>query len=167
LHPGTVSGQCPIAYPPLTESPLAHFGCYPQRCNLVGHIGRHYPSVIATSSSCATPKSSLGLGLGLAPRVCAGCCESLLEVGASRRYLCKSFSTCLDPYLGCFCGALTRFFPQNYGLPGVTSRSALSGMHTMAISVCVIFRGCNHSLMFKPVDLLATQIAPTAANILD
>ncbi len=27
------------------------------------------------------------------------------------------------------------------------------------------FRGCSHSLMFKPVDLLATQIAPTAANI--
>ena len=27
------------------------------------------------------------------------------------------------------------------------------------------FRGCSHSLMFKPVDLLATQVAPTAANI--
>lgn len=27
------------------------------------------------------------------------------------------------------------------------------------------FRGCSHSLMFKPADLLATQVAPTAANI--
>ena len=27
------------------------------------------------------------------------------------------------------------------------------------------FRGCSHSLMFKPADLLATQVAPTAANV--
>ena len=25
-----------------------------------------------------------------------------------------------------------------------------------------LFRGCNHSLMFRPADLLATQVAPTA-----
>ena len=35
----------------------------------------------------------------------------------------------------------------------------------MATSVWLNFRGCSHSLMFKPVDLLATQVAPTAANI--
>ncbi len=31
-----------------------------------------------------------------------------------------------NPYPGCSCGALTHFFPQNNGLPGVLSRSALS-----------------------------------------
>ena len=61
----------------------------------------------------------------LVPRVFAGCCESLLEVGPSCRYLYKSFSTCLSPYPGCFCGARTRYFPQNYGLPGRVNRSAL------------------------------------------
>src|ERR1035437_7556371 len=37
----------------------------------------------------------------------------------------ESFSTCLDPYPGCSCGARARYFPQNYGLPGSMSRSAL------------------------------------------
>ena len=31
-------------------------------------------------------------------RVFAGCCQSLLGDGPSRRYLCKSFPGCLDPY---------------------------------------------------------------------
>jgi hypothetical protein len=101
----------------------------------------------------------------LVPRVFAGCDESLLEVGPSRRYLCESFSTCLDPYPGCLCGAFTRFFPQNFGLPVKPTRSALSLIHTIATSVWENFRGCSHSLMFKPVVLLATQVAPTAANI--
>jgi hypothetical protein len=61
----------------------------------------------------------------LVPKVFAGCCESLLEVGSSRCYLYKSFSTCLDPYPGCLCSAHTRYFPQSYGLPGQASRSAL------------------------------------------
>ena len=31
----------------------------------------------------------------------------------------------MNPYPGCSCGALTHFFPQNNGLPGGLSRSAL------------------------------------------
>jgi hypothetical protein len=94
------------------------------------------------------------------------CIRSLqVAVSPSRRYLCESFSTCLDPYPGCLCGAFTRFFPQNFGLPVKHTRSALSLIHTIATSVWENFRGCSHSLMFKPVVLLATQVAPTAANI--
>ena len=33
-----------------------------------------------------------------------------------------------------------------------------------AISVRNFLRGCSHSLMFRPVSLLATPIAPTAVN---
>jgi len=40
-----------------------------------------------------------------------------LEVGPSRRYLCESFYWCQNPYPGCLCGALNRFFPQSFGLP--------------------------------------------------
>ena len=104
------------------------------------------------------PRSSL------VPRVFAGYCESLLEVGPSRCYLYKSFSTCLDPYPGCSCGAHTRYFPQNYGLPGKANRSALGIFHTIATSVWEGFRSCSHSLMFKPMDLLATLVAPTTVN---
>jgi hypothetical protein len=107
------------------------------------------------------PRSSL------VPRVFAGCCEPLLEVGPSRRYLCKSFSTCLDPYPGCSCGARARFFPQNNGLPGEPSRSAQNKISYYGkLQYERDFRGYSHSLMFKPADLLATQVAPTAARIL-
>jgi hypothetical protein len=44
-------------------------------------------------------------------------------------------TTCLDLYPGCPCGAFTRFFPQNYGLPSSLTRSALSTIHTIATSV--------------------------------
>jgi hypothetical protein len=106
------------------------------------------------------PLPSVPLGL----RVFAGCCESLLDIGPSRRYLCGSFPTCLHPYPGSSCGALTRFFPQDFGLPRVRTGSALSYIHT-ATSVWACFRGCNHSLMFRPAGLLATPIAPTAAPL--
>ncbi len=117
---GSVSRFCArttlsIICPPFTESPFARSRRYPLRCVLIGHMGRHYPSVIATSNSCARPKSSPGLGLPLYQESLQVCDESLLEVGPSRRYLYESFSTCLDPYPGCSCGAFTRFFPQDFG----------------------------------------------------
>jgi hypothetical protein len=37
-----------------------------------------------------------------------------------------------------------------------------STMYRTATSVRRAFRGCSHSLMFRPAGLLATQIAPTA-----
>ena len=46
--------------------------------------------------------------------------------GATRPYLCESFPTCLDPYPGGSCGAHTRFFPQDFGLPDVRTRSSAS-----------------------------------------
>ncbi len=60
----------------------------------------HYPSFIAHTSSCARPKSFSCLGFTLVHQILAGCCEPLLEVGPSRRYLCRSFSRCLAPYPG-------------------------------------------------------------------
>jgi hypothetical protein len=39
---------------------------------------------------------------------------------------------------------------------------AFARIHALATSAWATFRGCSHSLIFKPVDLLATQIAPTA-----
>ena len=103
----------------------------------------------------------------LVQRVHAGCRESLLDDGPSRRYLCKSFIACLDPYSGCLCGARARYFPQNIGLPGEATRSALGNTHAMATSAWKILRSCSHSLMFKPAILLAIQVAPTTINILD
>jgi hypothetical protein len=131
------------------------------RHNVTHPVSRHYPAFIATIGSCANPKPSHRLGVTLGQRVFAGRCQPRLGVGPSRRSLCESFSACLDPYPGGSCGAHTRFFPQDIGLPDVRTRSAPGNIHT-AISVWACFRGCSHSLMFRPADLLATPIAPTA-----
>jgi len=115
-------------------------------------------SLIRTHAPALNPPTAYGHNLGR--RVFAGCRQSLLGVGPSRRYLCESFPTCLDPYPGCSCGALARAFPQDIGLPSVRTRSALGNTRT-ATSVRTQFRGCSHSLMFRPAGLLATQVAPT------
>ena len=120
-------------------------------------------------SAGATPPSSLlqahapilnpptAYGRGLDRRVFAGCCQPLLGVGPSRRCLCESVSACLNPYPGRSCGARTRFFPQNNGLPDVMTRSALGNTRT-AISVRRLFRGCGYSIIFRPADLLAPRL---------
>ena len=86
----------------------------------------------------------------------------LLGEVPSRRYLCESFPSCLNPYSGCFCGAFSRFFPQNFGLPCVRNRSALGFVPERQFQSGRYFRRCSHSLMFRPEGLLATQIVPTA-----
>lgn len=97
----------------------------------------------------------------LARTVFAACCQPLLGTGPSRRYLCRSFPTCLDLYSGCSRGARARYFPRDIGLPRILSGSARRGTPT-ATSVGGVFRSCSHSLMFRPVGLLATPVAPTS-----
>ena len=125
------------------------------------HVSGRYPAVIARTGSCVSPQPSLGLRIFLGQRVCAGCCQPRLGGGPSRRYLCVSVPACLDLYPGGSCGACTRFFPHDSGLPPVRTRSALHNVRT-ATSVRRPFRGCSHSLMFRPAGLLTTPVAPTA-----
>ena len=42
---------------------------------------------------------------------------------------------------------------------------ALTEIHASATSAWGTYRGCSHSLIFKPVDLLATPIAPTVTPL--
>ncbi len=81
-------------------------------------------SLVWTRAPVPRPLPAYGLRLGQA--VLAGCGQPLLGLGLSRRYLCESFPACLDPYPGCSEGASTRFFPSDFGLPHVRTRSALS-----------------------------------------
>lgn len=109
LYKETVIGS---AYPPVINRHTLCAAASPaqwresMRC-----VRERYPPFFAHTGSCARPKSSCGLRFSLMPQVFAGCCQSLLEDGPSRRYLCESFPTCLDPYPGCPYGAFTRFFP--------------------------------------------------------
>ena len=104
---------------------------------------------------------SIRLRHSLARTVFAGCCQPLLGTGPSRRYLCQSFPTCLDPCSGRSQGARARCFPQDIGLPRVRTGSAHRFPAT-ATSVATPFRSCSHLLMFRPASLLATPVAPTS-----
>lgn len=114
----------PHENPPSTQSPFARLGCYPSRRGIAYRVSGRYPTFIAPTGSCARPKGSYRLRLSLIQQVFAVCRHSLLPDGPSRRYLCESFFTCKDPYPGGSCGALSRFFPQDIGLPGEITRSA-------------------------------------------
>ena len=88
------------------------------------NIRKHYPPFIAHTDSCARPKSSWSLQLSLLPQVFAGCCQPLLEVGPSRRYLRNLYTGAWTLTPQCLSGAFTRFFPESIGLTSDLTRSA-------------------------------------------
>src|SRR5262245_34384627 len=100
--------------------------------------------------------------LSLWAPVFAGCCETLLARGPSRRYLRKSFPRCLVPSPGASPGAPARYFPGDLGLRQLGSGSATRTHAVRRLLYGGPSRGCRHSLMFRPLGLLATQVAPTA-----
>ena len=154
---GQEAAKCPEPLCPTSVlPPLGRCECHLLR-------GR-YPSVIAPTGSCATPVGlSPASAFSLVRRVFAGCTQSLLPTGASRRYLRESFLGCWIPCPGGTPCALTCFFHGIIGLP--------HGKIGSAFRVCPAnydfsqggFRGCRYSLMFRPPSLLAPQIVPTAA----
>ncbi len=115
---------------PSAQSSFACSRRYLSHRNVTHPVSRLYPAFITTTNSCVNPKPSGCLWCCLVPPVFAAYYQSLLGVGSSRRYLRKSFPACMNPYPGGFCGALTRFFPQNNGLPGSPRRSALNKTRT-------------------------------------
>lgn len=99
-----------------TESPFASLGGYPAEGSV------NAPSTGVTRSSSLLRAHAPDLpplapyALRLGTPVCAGCCVPLLGGGPSRCFLlnlCGGAWTHTPPR---FCGAPTRFFPQNFGL---------------------------------------------------
>jgi len=104
-------------------------------------IRGRYPSFLAPTDSCARPSSSHLLVFRLVWWVFAGCRQSLLDGGPSRRYLRMSFPGCLAPYPGVSPGALARFFPEDSGLPPTLTGSAFSLTLRTATSARHFFSG--------------------------
>ena len=148
--------------PAMTESPFAWLGALP-RPGERGPLSR---------SALPDPPRSYGLMrqtsslwhplLSLWAPVFAGCCQTLLSGGPSRRYLRKSFPRCLVPYPGASPGAPTRYFPGDISLYQLGNGSATRTHAVRRLLYGGPSRGCRHSLMFRPLGLLATQVAPTA-----
>ena len=115
---GQKAAKCPEPLCPTSVlPPLGRCECHLLR-------GR-YPSVIAPTGSCATPIGlSPASAFSLVRRVFAGCTQSLLPTGASRRYLWESFLGCWIPYPGGTPCALACFFHDVIGLPQAKNGSA-------------------------------------------
>lgn len=147
--------------PAKAESPFARSRSYLLRRDVQRHVRVSYHSFIALTGSCARPKSSRWLQLSLFQRVFAGCPQSLLEDGLSRRYLCN---LCIGAWTltpRCFLGAHTRFFPRNIGLTldlrrsahpdypcnATSTRHAISGLqsfHNIQAPILARPPGCTH-----------------------
>ncbi len=147
--------------------------------DVTDHLTGRYPSVLATTGSCAgsiiLPSASqsswsfrswpVAVGPGwtsILPDLISRRLESVgwTFSGASGA---ESFPGCLAPYPGGSLGALlvsslgTSAFPTlgRVGFPYDTPHGDLVRTH---------FRSCRHFFMFRPPGLLATQVAPTAAG---
>jgi len=161
---GSASGLRQLQTRQVPRAPLHRGRRYPPGQGVAHPVGKRYPAVIAPTGSCASPISSPRLGFTLAHRVFAGCDQPLLQIGPSRRYLCESVPTCLDPYPGGPQGASARFFPWGIGLPRSHSGSALHKKPGQPLPSRGSSRGCSHFIMFRPASLLAAQVAPTARS---
>ena len=148
---------------PSTQSSFARIGRYPLRGAVEQHLGERYFSVFAHTSSCARPPSSHSFRF-LIPQVFAGWCQSLLNGGPSRRYLCNPWISAWTPTPPRLFGARTRFFPKNIGLSALLIASARETSRKQ-LRPGVPFRGCSHSLLFRLLSSLAPPIAPTTERV--
>jgi hypothetical protein len=102
--------------------------------------------------------------LHLVPGVFAGCYQPLLPTASSRLYLCKSFPRCLAP---CPDGSHRVLLPDSSPMSSAFPKTLMgrlpvgSANATFPRDSC---RGCRHFFMFRPLSLLVSQIAPTAAS---
>ena len=113
------------------------------------------------------PISLTAYGLSLGQPVFAGCCQPLLGMGPSRRYLCIPCIGAWTPTPQRSPGACARFFPEDSGLTLKGRRSALSGISLQ----CNFYRGMVFGaavihFRFKLLCSLGLPVAPTAESIL-
>ena len=76
----------------------------------------------------------------------------------------QSLHGCLDPYPAVFPRCFYPFLPGEHR-PHVRSETFGTPIYShLATSVGHAFRGCSHSVMFRPPCSLDPQVAPTAVN---
>ncbi len=152
--------------PPSVQSPFAHPRCYLRWGDVSHHLRGRYPSFIAHTGSCVRPHPSRRLrslpwsaGLCRLPSAPAGRWPFPTLFPRIFLYvqgpLPRRLLWCTHPFLP------TRHRPSQRRHPV----GALANNHALATSAWANFRGCSHLVTFKPVDLLATPIAPTVTPL--
>ena len=151
--------------PPSVQSPFAQCWRYLHWGDIPRLLGGHYSSVLAHTDSCADP-------IWLSPTSAIASFEKSLQVATSpccHRDLPDVISANLssDAWSLATAGsqsACTCFFLRAIGLPQQGCGSACPLLPANTIFRGAYFRGCRHSLMFKPPSLLTSQIVPTPAH---
>jgi hypothetical protein len=95
---GSVPGPVEGASPPSAESPFAPPGRYPSGEDLQDPLGGRYPSFFAPRAHAPGQIPLAHFRFPLVRRVFAGCRQSLLRDGPSRRYLCDPCTGARTPY---------------------------------------------------------------------
>ena len=113
-------------------------------------VRRYYPSFIAHTGSWARPKPSRRLRSSLLRLVFAGCHQSLLGDGPSRRYLCNLYMGAWTLTTQCLLGAFTRFFPRSNGLTLDLRRSARRYIPALQLQQGTLFEAAVISLCSSP-----------------
>ncbi len=110
----------------IAERSFALSECYSSRRSVYHLLKGRYPFIVAHTTSGVNPNASSEISVlpYIQPPVQV-VVSSCFTLGPSRRYLYKSFTGCLDPYLGGVCSAYNRFFLQTIGFPQVANRSTL------------------------------------------
>jgi len=158
--PGSVSRT--IQGPPRTQSPFARLRCYLFRRDVSASRQRALPLLHRSYGLMRQTPSLPSSSVALIRRVFAGCLQSLLGNGPSRRYLCNPSIGAWTHTPECLSGALVRFFPESYSLSHVTPASAHPLSRRNATSTTANSRGGSHFIMFRLPWSLAPQVAPTA-----
>ena len=121
----------------------------------------HYPTFLAPTDSCASPQPSAGLGDPSVPRSVQGavspCWEEDLPGVISATLSLRAWTpTPAAPVV-----PMPVSSHRTTAFPALGPGRRLAKTRT-ATSVRNLYRGCSHLLMFRPADLLATLVAPTA-----
>ena len=146
---------------PSAQSPFARARCSLARRGLLDHVSRCDPAFITPTGSCASPSPSSCLGCTLNTRsvqvAVSPCWEKDLPDVISAHLSLRAWTPppvareVLIPVSSLTTSAFPPFGPGR--------RSTMS---VQRLPHGALFRGCSHSLMFRPAGVLATQIAPTA-----
>lgn len=145
---------------PSAQSPFARARGYLARHGVSHHVSGHYPTFIAPTGSCASPPPSSCLGPTLNTRS--------VQVAVSPCWE-KDFPDVISAYLSLRAWTPTPAAREVHMPVSSLTTAAFpsfgpgrrSTLYRTATSVRRAFRGCSHSLMFRPAGLLATQLAPT------
>jgi len=100
-------------------------------------------------------------GFALIRKVFAGCCQPLLRKGPSQRYSADLSSDAWTPTAVADRVHLPVSSPVTSAFPKWPVGRLYHNIRSTT-SERVWFRGCSHSIIFRPPSLLATQIVPTA-----